>query len=199
MISFTANLINKINVKKLNNNQYQNQKVSFVELDVDCENDKKFLENLSEEWLYQDLFVKCIEDNFLTMTEDYDEENNSRFFVLTSQDDGFERLDVKKALGIAQTSPHDTDDINIDYLQTNPKYIKKQSTKPTEIKNIGCAIITSLKHLFKDKSLKLQTTSDLIEFYKKNGFLISKIRGGSGVNMSYDNKKNHSNMFCEVI
>lgn len=98
---------------------------------------------------------------------------NSRYFVLTEQEDDFERIRPSAVLGMAKTTNMDKDNVFIDMIQVNPFYV---FTNPySHLKRCGTTIIESLKNTFTNKDLWLHTPRSLAEYFKRRDFEIVNI------------------------
>lgn len=176
-INFKGSFIHNINIKKLENDQYVPHKASFVEMNPKDKRDVSALEKIANSWfgLYDEVIYNgALHDSLVPPNRE------RRFYVLTEQTDTFEKMDYKKILGVVEFSKLD-DHNYVDFLQTNPKYIKEKPkknffgfTKKSKINNkkyssIGSAILTSLKKI-SDNSIGLHALTGTEDFYKRNGF-----------------------------
>ena len=178
-LSFKGSFINPINIKKFDGYQYKDFQASFVELDPKNFNDLEMLNKINQTWrgdytdtIYNSAFCSSVMPHL-----------KMKYYVLTTQQDTFSKLDDKKVLGVVELNK--LKDINrIEFLQVNPNYIvgkpkswiaklfssddNKKSTSPL-FKRVGSAILESLKKIT-DKPLDLISVKNATGFYKKNGF-----------------------------
>ena len=169
MISFKANLVNSINIKQLDKNGcYKDLPANFVELDINSELDLKTLSKVNENWKQGDNFAKLIYNSFYHYHNIRKKSKKGKFYALTSQQGDFKELDENKILGITQIYKNNRKSIEIESLQTNPKYI--YGVKNRKIKHIGEAIIQSLKENFNNCDILLFSTKAGKPLYEKMGF-----------------------------
>ena len=168
MINFRAKYINTQKIIKNDNNQYKQHDVAFVQINSQCENDILCLKSVEKTWgkkaLVKDL-VKDINQEWETKKAD----KNAKYFALTSQKNGFEKLLPQKILGVIElltTSDKNTDYINILEVEPNSIYGAKQR----RFVNIGSSILNALKENLNNKDFILEARENVVKFYEKNGF-----------------------------
>lgn len=162
-ISFRANFINPGKIKKTST--CKDIPASFVELKSKCYNDRMSLKGVVSLWGEGDTFAAGILDDLESSTYDYS--TNKRYFALTLQRKQMDELIPKKILGLAEII-QGKGRIKIKYLQTDPQNNIHSSKR--KFRGIGTAIIDSLKALFPQDEIILQTAESAREFYKFNGF-----------------------------
>lgn len=164
-INFQANYIQRATIKKAVEKSYKNTPVSFVELDPFSQNDRNALREIGRSWEHGCSYANDIQDNF----EDPIIMNNkdSRFFAISEQMSKFYRLEPAKVLGLIETS-EDKDTLFINLLQCNPEYMFASAQR--KFKEIGKALIDSLKEIIPKKEIILSADDDAIPFYIKQGF-----------------------------
>jgi len=188
-ISFKANPMMQVSVKKLDNNKYAPAKATLVELCPDNANDLSCLDDVSGIW--KETFAYGIwHDAYQQHVNGHDEKEKTHFYAVTEQNKDFEKLNPNKILGLVEFKKNDGKHSNeIVFLQTNPKNIShhKSKNKPqnifaellsifslnkskTEYKSIGSSIINSLKTLFPNEDIFLYSAEWAQGFYKKQGF-----------------------------
>lgn len=171
MINFKANYINTVLIKTLNstNNTYQPKAANFVEFDIKNPNDTAAINDVA--YLWQDKsFADNIAYDVNNANKGYFKKESFRVFALTSQKEGFENLDSRKVLALAEIEKTSDNNIFLEYLQVDPTIV--YATGIPLIKRCGSAVLDSLKQLFSDKSIFLNSRTE--KFYTKNGFV--KIR-----------------------
>ena len=137
-------------------------------MDTNSENDLNVLNKLDQSWQRQ-LIVKDIIKNFIDFHNRKRFYEEGHFFVLTTQDEGFENLDESKILGITEVNKmHSTNSITIENLQVNP------NTKYRELfrkyKYVGAELVNFIKSHFSEKEITLYALRTAIPFYEKLGF-----------------------------
>ena len=115
---------------------------------------------------------------------------HSRYFALTEQQNGFKKIYPSSVLAVAKTTSMGKDDVFIDMLQVNPRYIFTQKRKlkrtPETQKHCGTNAIEALQSFFKDKTLWLDAPKNLVYYFRRLGFEIAKFsEGNNDVLMKY--------------
>ena len=169
MINFKANFITETSVKRLRNEkEYATVPAYLVELDISSRSNLKALQKLSKSWENGDLYAADVCLRFQANQEKPENNYGERFFVLTRQNRSWEKLDYRKILGVAELyEPSDTC-TEIEFLQTNPKYLREINPK---MKNIGKSIVEAFIEMVKSKEFSLFTTPTAKMFYEKLGFV----------------------------
>lgn len=172
MISFKANYINSEIILKNDNVRHSPQKVAFVELNPDCLSDAECVEQVANSWIdfekEHDFFGYTIYNGLIRNKSRLQRISGERFFALTSQLDDFHCLIPDKILGLAQVMESDKDTQYLEYLQVNPRNTK--GALHPEFRHIGTAMLNSLKKVFVDKNITLDSVRYATNFYLKNGF-----------------------------
>ena len=165
-VSFRANLVNKTTVLKRGvfSRQYKPHEASFVKLDLQSRADKEVLKTLKRLWapsfvgqMYSDVDrTNCFVD----------------VYALTTQADSFEKLKPTQILGLVETMGKHSY-INLEYLQTHPKYICDEDNKCRKYIGIGTNILNQLKAMPDMRQIKLISIFSALDFYEKNGFKLA--------------------------
>ncbi len=173
MISFKANPINDTNVKYLNQNgKYKNLPAKLVELEIDSDLDLEALLKVKNNWKKGDDYAEFVCRAFQEYHDKVKTNEAEKFYALTSQYGGYQNLDGNKILGVAQVYKEANGSIEIEFLQTDPKY--RYGIENRKIKHIGKAITQSIKDIYKNNEITLFSTKVGKPFYKKLGFKIDK-------------------------
>ena len=152
-----------------NNDRFAETKAAFLELNPMDAGDNKALERLISHWGREDSYVRVIEDNFKNNKYHPEINTTERFFVLAEPKREGQFLDVKKILAIAQTSAQNSKKgVEIDYFQVMPKYIERKTFYGR--RDVGKAMMDSLKKIFSGKNIWLYSTNSAKDFYLRNGF-----------------------------
>lgn len=169
MISFKANLTTQTSVKRLRNEKaYVDMPAYLVELDLFSKSNLKTLQKVSKSWENGDLYAVDVCSRFQINQENPENNYGERFFVLTRQNSSWDNLDYRKILGVAELYEPSDDCTEIEFLQTNPKYLQKVKPK---MKNIGKSIVEAFIEMVKGKEFSLFTTPTAKMFYEKLGFV----------------------------
>ena len=107
-------------------------------------------------------------DSFVHDSSSYDDV--SRFFALTTQTKNVQKLNPSEILGLAKTSrEYPYGYVNIDTVQVNP--LDYFNNPLGEYKNVGKTIMNALISLFKNETLKIQSTPDnFVKYFEKFNF-----------------------------
>lgn len=162
-ISFRANFINPGKIKKTST--CKDIPASFVELKSKCYNDRMSLKGVVSLWGEGDTFAAGILDDLESSTYDYS--TNKRYFALTLQRKQMDELIPKKILGLAEII-QGKGRIKLKYLQADPKHNMHSAKR--KFTGIGTAILNTLKSLFPQHDIVLQTAESARDFYIANGF-----------------------------
>jgi hypothetical protein len=165
--SFSAKLVSTKQIGKLVKNAYQNDVVSFVEIEPHNANDINALGNAAKEWLYGD-FACNVYHAACSIRDDSKYYKNSKVYALTSQNSNLEKLDSKNILGLVHVEKFSEGNLFIEHIVANPEIIKSRTP---EYNGIGTAILRSLKELCYKISCFPSKTESVIKFYYKNGFV----------------------------
>lgn len=170
-INFRAQKLGMTKIKKLNKNKnrYIPQKVAFIKFDLNTIEDKKALKNMDSEWPYT--FARSINKSIL-------KQKDAEVYALTLQNDSFEKIETNKILGLAEiVAIEDTDSHFLEYMQIHPDYAYKKGLFQRDYKNIGTALLNSIKKLDFIKKISTNSLFSAIDFYKTNCFDINKDNG----------------------
>lgn len=168
MINFKANLNSIGIVKRLNkDNSYSDLPVSFVELDINSKRDLFAMKKVANNWM-GNIYANDVYERFKVNQERNLENQEERFFALTSQKENFDKLDYKRILGVAEIYLPLGEDAEIEFLQTNQSFL----TECPSIKHIGKVIVDKIKNILANETIALYSTYDAIPFYQKQGFKI---------------------------
>lgn len=161
-ISFQGSFISPATIKKLNprTNEYLPKEVSIVKLDTKDNNDLDTLADLATKW--EKTFAESI---FNDSNYDIDLE----IYAVTKQTDNFEKLKARDILGITEAIKTDRE-LEIEYLQTHPKYKNDHTELFPKYKDIGRVIINALKERKDIDYIKAFALNVARPFYIKNGF-----------------------------
>ena len=164
-ICFSANFVNKAQIKKIVGGSEYKDYAYLVKIDPYNSADINALQDTSKYWQYGNLatniyYVACAVRNGSKYYK------NHEVYALTKQASDYENLDSDKILGLVNADKKLDGSFFIEQLQANPDII--YSHEP-EYKGIGSAILTSLKQLT-DKITCYPSPSSLRIFYEKNGF-----------------------------
>lgn len=172
MITFEAKPIKSTTIKQLNTNSvYKNIPVYFAQLDPKSKYDYNSLQKAIESWRSADLYGASLFRDFKERAKIYAEKRqpkeNEKFWVITTQLKDFDKLKPRKILGVMKTVHSSNKGINIEFLQTNPKY--KYGEIFRRYKNIGEAIWKSFVSTINKDTIYVCSTKESIDFYTKMG------------------------------
>ena len=161
-ISFKAQYIKTTPIKNLKRDlSYSVKNVSFVTLESQNQADICAIRSINLSW--NSGFLRRIYNNLSRYNDKF------KIFALTTQKQNFEELKANKILGVALVERKPDGVLYLDYLQTNPKYIKENALLP-KYKNIGTAILNCIKQEPKVKCIKAESVPAAFDFYLKNDF-----------------------------
>lgn len=167
-VNFGAKFIKKVNIKKFDKltNEFKPIEASFVKFDPKNKEDLTAISSAVDSWEGQ-FFAKSIADHASKMQSSELSQRHNQIYLLSSQKDNFENLEPSKILGMAKTEhwKHTPDEIR--YFETKPDI--KHSQKDRTIKDVGKAMIESLKELY-PKRIELTSSTSAADFYEKQGF-----------------------------
>ena len=152
---------------------YNDEKVSFVEIDTSNKNDIKALRDIAFEWCRGDTYAGQIYDDARqkSINRYYDYENKLRFYAITSQKDDFDNLDYKKILAVCKSEEKSSEKMYLNYLQVKPSCIYE---RPSNYKMVGTGFLDSLKKYYDEITLTSLKLKKVLKFYKNNGFMFYK-------------------------
>lgn len=166
-ISFGAKYISTPTIQKFDNNKkgFVDKKVSLVQFEPQNLSDKLAIKIVNNKWgryfITQSMYL-CAD--MLSKKETSKDVN--KILMLTEQTDNFKKLDATKILALAQTQKNENVPMELKWLQVNPKF--QYPKEGREIKNIGKAVVDSLKKMYNE--LILDATPNAKRFYIKQGF-----------------------------
>lgn len=165
VISFGASFVQKLPIKKYSyeTKTYTPDYASMAELNPYDKNDVDSVYEIARDF-GGDTYASNIYYDIKSASHRDKNKYNIRFFVLTRQKDNFEKIQDIDVLGIAEIHQINDREIDIDYIQTHPKYV--YPVGPKYIKRIGTAIL----NYFKQDNDKISLLSGNHAFYRKNGF-----------------------------
>ena len=169
-INFGAKYLKTVDIKKLDKQtgQFYPTQASFVEYDPKNLHDLKTLVRTSHNWK-KGLFVHVIAQKAGYLTQNLLPPQHNKIYILTSQNDNFNKIHAKYILGLADIEKLPNGKDELEYFEVNPKH--KHGSENREYKNIGEAMMNELKNLCK-KSISLYSSSEGTKFYEKEGFKI---------------------------
>ncbi len=167
-INFQAQLLSKTKALKYDrdNGEYNDVPVSFVEVSPKDSDDMKSVRNAVEYW-DGDLYGMNIANSMGTLRWSTDENPSDKFFVITTQQKDFQKLNSDNIEAIAhifETKKR----VKVVHLQVNPDLI--YTLEQPKYKHIGKSMIDSLKDKYNDRSINLISSSTAQRFYEKQGF-----------------------------
>lgn len=161
MISFKANLIQPVLIERMS----QSVPASFVELDNASKQDLKTLRQVSRSWDNGKTYAWDVYNFFSCQLED---DEQRRYFAITTQKQSLENLDSNRVLGVAQMMD-EKEHYLLEFLQVDPE--NNFSAFYRIFKGVGAAMLTVLKTLFNDKDIFLRPANQMVSvFYEKQNF-----------------------------
>ena len=170
MISFKAKLIGETTIKRYNNEKYayEDCPAYFIRFNKHSKTDLKSIETVSALWHPREKYAKNIAKNFChEYQKKFNNAYNDNFFAITLQNNHFENIDPEKVLGMAEALKK-RKTFYLDFLQVHPNY--SFGVLRRKFKNVGSAIIESMKNMPRIKDIILVPNSFSIGFYKECGF-----------------------------
>ena len=171
-ISFGAKLLDTATIQKnICGGRKIPHDVALVELDAHSYNDLKSIEDIVFPWGGLSSLTLEIYDKMSAVYENPPHINNGwYFYALTNQKNGYEKLDSKAILSIAQVTDTNSGNnkIKINYFETNEKY--NYYAKKPKFSQIGTALVNGIKKIYPNKNIVLTAIDDAIPFWEKNGF-----------------------------
>lgn len=199
MLTFKAKLISRTNITLCENNKPY--PVEFIEFKTDSPKDLKTISKVNDKWRkkHADCFVDAIYSEFKAISRHELPGQQSKFYgLIKKQDKLYNSIQPQNVFGLMQItkSTASNDTIYVDYLQTSPNF--KHGTWDSKYKNIGKAMLSSLKKLFGNCDIVLDSVYDAIDFYKKNGFKISE-NGRKNLQLLVENAQNNVDTYVNMI
>lgn len=164
MLTFQANYLNSTTVQRINVYKPCAKKISFVEINPHSSSDVLAIHKTAINW-----DKKGGEGFAYDICKAINKGVKDRFFALTTQRDAFENLDSKQILSLAQVKTENEGEEFIEYLQVDPD--NANSAEDPQFMHIGTAMLNSLKQLFFNKNIELDSVKSAITFYLRNGFV----------------------------
>lgn len=180
-IPFEAKLINKVNIKKINNftSLTLPYKASFIE--SQSLKDAQSLQETSCLWgvnsaysdniAYTALKIAQLNAAQAAKPKVLDYYKNSKVYALTLQDDNFELLQSQNLLGMVEIELQKPKSIYINHIQADPEEIFSRSRTYSQI---GTEILNSLKGLYNKITVHPTKSKTVKHFYEINGFKACK-------------------------
>ena len=171
MINFKANYLSTAQVqRRMQDNKFQDYKVSFVEFKPIDRKDVCAIKDISRQWEDGETFAKSI---FNDIQEDYYVGSytspRGQYFGITRQKTNFQTPLPDEILALAELRKISDTRNELVYLQVDPE--QNMFARDALFKGIGTAVLDSIKTLFKGKEIILQPVESAINFYKANKFL----------------------------
>lgn len=166
--NFGAKYLKTVSVKKLNPNtaRYRKNNISFVEFDPQNEHDLITLYRTAKAWKGANFALPIAEAGEL-IAHKVISPNKNKIYILTSQQDSFDKLHTEYILGMAHLNNSSRNSSELAHFQVDPK--QKYGSKNREYKQIGTAMLNELKNLCKN-SLRLFSSTSATGFYERQGF-----------------------------
>lgn len=169
-ISFTACLKSNTTIQSRQGNNFSPKQAYIVELDKNDEQDLTSLHNISLLWSKENSnFVPYLFSDFIKDVEFKPDVNKDHCFVLTLQEDDFEKIDPQKVLGTALFSEEDIEN-ELNWLQVQPKNNSVFQPVNRKYKDVGTAIVSYIQDKYAGKPIFVNSSNTAIDFYKKLGF-----------------------------
>lgn len=167
--SFLGQYISKGNVET-NNFLVPNKRVSIVELNPTDNRDIETLEDIKNDWRWSD-FLSIIHRDAEMVNKHPEDMELFNFYVVTTQNKNFEKVDPKKVLAQAVISKDEISDnrVWIEYLQVRPDCKFGLPDRP--YKKVGATFLDFCKEQYKGKKLLVCSLDDVVNFYKDAGFI----------------------------
>lgn len=199
MLTFRAKLISRTNITLCENNK--SYPVEFVEFKPESPKDFKTISKVNDKWKKKnaDCFADAIFNEFRAISKNELHGQQSKFYgLIKKQDKLYNSIQPQNVFGLMQVtkSTLSNDTIYVDYLQTSPNF--KHGVWDSKYKNIGKAMLTSLKKLFRNCDIVLDSVYNAIDFYKKNGFQISE-SGYKNLQLFIENNQNNIDTYINMI
>lgn len=163
-ISFKAQYVACAKIKNKEKCPHQLEKVDIIELTPSDDNDLETMYSVSKSWRQN--ISSALYQAFIS-SKPYLKEH---YYALSLPQDTYYKSNSDNILGVCLISESDNDTINLDFLQTNPKYMysNKGSKK---YKEIGTTLLNFLKEQYNFKKIRVISLEDAKEFYIKNNFI----------------------------
>ena len=163
-LSFKAKYITYTNIKNTSTSPNQLQKVDVIELIPSDDNDLETMYSVSKSWK-QDI-LSALYSAFLC-SQPYLKEH---YYALSLPQDTYYKSNPDNILGVCLISERNDVMMNLDFLQTNPKYMYSNKTLKNYQK-IGTTLLDFLKEQYNSKKIRTISIERAKGFYRKNGFI----------------------------
>ena len=181
MLTFKGSLVSPTSVNKSYNITITtNRDASFVEMNPFDKNDSETLRKVKSIYGNWGPNASLINDIFQYEGQSCNNVN-SRYFVLTEQNEELEKVKPSAVLGLAKTTQMADNGVFIDMIQVNPWHVfsrrwdVKRNVQHDHYSHCGTSIIESLKKIFSGKDLWLHSPRHLIDYFLAKGFEIVKL------------------------
>ena len=170
--NFGANFINNVTIKRFDYkaHQYKPFKASFVQFDPKNKEDFAAMVGAVKSWKGED-YASTIVDYANRLRTNYLSPKIHRIYMVTTQQDKFDKLEKSKILGMVQMQSDSIDPDEIRYLQVKPD--QKHGNKEREFRLVGSKILSSIKKIYNEK-ITLLASYSAANFYEKHGFTITE-------------------------
>ncbi len=179
MLTFQANYLNSASIQRINAYKPCTKKVAFVEINPHSTSDILAIHKTAINW-----DKNGGEGLAYDICHSVNKKTKDRFFAITTQKTGFEQLDYRQILSLAQVKTKNKNEEFIEYLQVDPEN-KKKAENPN-FSHIGTAMLDSIKQLFYKKHIELDSLKTAIPFYLRNGFIDIGSAGGTERRMRWE-------------
>ncbi len=166
-ITFKAKFINPVSINRCSmRTTPKSVTASFVELSSSSKADRNALRSVNYEWGDRETFASVILSDFEGRIFGLDYKN-AQYYALTLQKRDLDNPIAEKILGLAEivTGEHG---IKLKYLQADPQ--NNMHSSNAKYRGVGTAILDSIKTLFPNSDIEVQSTTSAESFYKFNGF-----------------------------
>ena len=163
-LSFKAKYITYTNIKNTSTSPNQLQKVDVIELIPSDDNDLETMYSVSKSWRQN--ISSALYKSFIS-SKPYLKEH---YYALSLPQDTYDKSNPDNILGVCLISERDNNIMNLDFLQTNPKYMYSNKTLKNYQK-IGTTLLNFLKEQYNFKKIRVISLEDAKEFYRKNDFI----------------------------
>jgi len=180
-VNFKAKYIDNAFVQaKTGKNRFIPKEVALLKVDLKSKKDKQALSQICSRWEKKNNLIRLV---LLSLESRSNKKHN--IYLLSEQEDNFQKLLPSKILGIAKVSDYNKI-CSLDFLQTNPKY--EHTNEKRKIKRIGDAMVDYVLHKAGNRKTYLDSYAKVVEFYKKFGFKVIENEDSCLPRMVYDPK-----------
>ncbi len=146
------------------------QPAFLTELNLFNTKDKQTLDAIKHIW--KDNEIALLEDVF-TYESQSTSDVKSRYFVLTGQNEDFARIRPSAILGIVKTTAKGKGHTEVDYVRVNPFYV--YNNPYSDLQNVGKTMMEAIHNKFSAEKLTACVPKNIIPFFKKIGWKVSKM------------------------